>query len=78
MTADVQPLTDAQAKVYRWIVAYIEERGYSPTVREICRAFKFASPNGANCHLLPLRKKGWISWQERSPRTIRPVEVASA
>jgi repressor LexA len=77
MTTDVQPLTEAQASVYRWICGYITKHGYSPTVREIQTAFAWDSVNGAMCHLLPLRKKGWINWQENQARTIRPVEVAN-
>jgi repressor LexA len=78
MTTDVQPLTDAQANVYRWICEYVSRNGFSPTVRELQHAFKFSNPNGAYCHLVPLRKKGWINWQEHQARTIRPVEASHA
>ena len=71
-----QPLTDRQREILRWISLYIEQRGYSPTLREMCLAFKFASPNGAMCHLVPLARKGWITWNEGQPRTIRVLEVA--
>ena len=77
MTTTLQPLTEQQTKVYRWICDYVSRNGFSPTVRELQHAFKFASPGGAACHLVPLRKKGWISWQEHQARTIRPVEVAN-
>lgn len=68
-----QPITDRQREVYDWLVAYCETKGYSPTIREMCKAFGFNSPNGALCHLHPLRKRGWISWQENTSRTIRPI-----
>jgi SOS-response transcriptional repressor LexA len=74
--AEPQPLTKKQTDIYAWIVAYIESHGYSPTVREICKAFKFASPQGAHCHLRPLRKKGWVTWTDGASRTIRPTEVS--
>lgn len=67
------PITDRQREVYDWIVDFCETRGYSPTLRELCRAFKFHSPNGAVCHVRPLARKGWISWQPNQPRTIRPI-----
>lgn len=68
-----QPITARQREVYDWVVDYCETRGYSPTIREMCKAFGFNSPNGALCHLHPLRKRGWISWQENTSRTIRPI-----
>lgn len=67
------PLTDRQREVYDWIVDWCETKGYSPTIRELCTAFAFDSPNGAVCHLRPLAKKGWISWVPNQCRTIRPI-----
>lgn len=72
-TTQLGPLTDRQREIYCWIVNYIADHGYSPTVRELCLAFRFGSVNGAMCHLHPLRKKGWIAWNERQSRTIRPL-----
>ena len=77
-TTPIRPLTDRQREIYRWIVQYIANHGYSPTVRELCLAFRFGSVNGAMCHLHPLRKKGWIAWNERQSRTIRPLVGADA
>jgi len=73
MTTTLDPLTDRQQEIYAWIVTSIQRRGYSPTVRELCAAFSFASPNGARCHLRILRKKGYLDWQEKQSRTIRPL-----
>ena len=58
MTATIErkPLTPRQVEILTWLAGYIAERGYSPTVRELCLAFRFGSPNGAMSHLLPLRK----------------------
>ena len=67
------PLTDRQREVYDWIVDYCETYGYSPTVRELVKAFGFGSPNSALCHLKPLAKKGWIRWTPHRSRTIRPI-----
>lgn len=74
-TTERIPLTERQREILNWIVAYIARNGFSPTVRELCLAFNFASPNGAMSHLLPLRKKGWIEWQEGHSRTIRPIAL---
>jgi repressor LexA len=65
--------TDRQRAVYEWVVDYCEAHGYSPSIRELMAAFGFKSPNGAMAHLHPLRKKGFITWNDRRSRTIRPI-----
>jgi hypothetical protein len=37
-------------------------------------AFGWSTPNATMCHLLPLRKKGYVDWMDRSPRTLRPLK----
>lgn len=70
-TTPLVPLTERQREILVWLFRYIDEHGYSPTVRELCHAFSFGSPNGAMCHLVPLRKKGWLTWQDGHARTLR-------
>ena len=77
-TTPIRPLTDRQREIYRWIVQHIATHGYSPTVRELCLAFGFASPSGAMCHLLPLRAKGYLAWNDRQARTIRTLQEVEA
>lgn len=77
MTTAEKPTTDQitprQREVYDWIVDYCEVRGYSPTIRELCQHFGWSSPNGAMCHLNALKSRGWLSWNSRQSRTIRPL-----
>lgn len=54
-------LTAAQARMRDWIAAYIAEHGYSPSIREIGSAVGIASPNGVECHLQALERKGAIN-----------------
>lgn len=70
------PLTNRQREILAWLARYIADHGYSPTVREVCQAFNFAAVNGAMAHLRPLRKKGWITWQDGHARTLRITEGA--
>jgi repressor LexA len=63
------PLTDQQARVLEWITA--NQALYSPTVREIARAFGFRSPNGVTCHLAALERKGYV----KRHSTARGIEV---
>jgi repressor LexA len=53
-------LTDRQREILDFICEIITERGYPPSVREVCLRFGIASPNGAQRHLVALEKKGYI------------------
>jgi len=76
-TTEPRPLTKAQRRVLKFIERYHAEHYYAPTIRDICTEFGFASPNGAACHLHALRKKGYITWAEKTSRTIRPTRAAT-
>src|SRR5947209_5078850 len=52
--------TEKQQAIYEFIRERIENRGYGPSIREICDAFNIKSPNGVMCHLKALVKKGMI------------------
>ena len=69
-------LTKKQEKVFSFIREKITDRGYGPTIREICDEFGFASPNGAMGHLRALVKKGVISRTANSSRSIELTEMA--
>lgn len=69
----------AQA-VYDYIVSYIEERSYPPTVREICAAVSLKSTSTVHMHLKTLESKGYIRMDPSKQRTIsvvRPPERES-
>jgi repressor LexA len=68
-----EPITDAARRVYDAIVDHIDAKGFAPTVRELCGILDIASPNGVECHLKTLERRGWITRTERQARTIRPI-----
>lgn len=53
-------LTGKQASVLTYIRAYIRERGYPPTVREVALHLGGVSTNAAQGHLVALERKGWL------------------
>ena len=69
-----RPLTPRQQEVFEFIWMFREQRGYCCTVREVGNHFGWTT-NGVVCHLWPLRKKGWITWEDGQSRTLRPTEV---
>ena len=70
----MEELTDRQEEVLDYILRMLEERGYPPSVREICDAFGFSSTRGALRHLEALERKGFIS---RAPGA-RAIQVRDA
>lgn len=73
MICEREKLTDRQQLVYEYVWKFHEQRGYCPTVRDICRHFGFRSPNSAHGHLRALKRKKWIDWEPHHGRTIRAV-----
>lgn len=66
-------LTDRQQLVLDFIRQSIVDRGYPPTLREICKPLGTRSTNGARNHLAALERKGFIVRDEANARGIRLV-----
>lgn len=66
-------LTPRQLDVYRQIVAHVVDAGRMPTLRELCERLELSSTNAAREHLAALERKGWISRQSETSRSIRLI-----
>ena len=64
-------LTKRQQQVLDFIINYIRDIGYPPTVREVAKEFKISS-KGAYDHLVAIEKKGYI---KRNPTKPRAIEI---
>lgn len=64
-------LTKRQQQVLDFIINYLKNTGYPPTVREVGNEFKISS-KGAYDHLIAIEKKGYI---KRSPTKPRAIEI---
>jgi len=53
-------LTDKQERILNFIVEYVNEKGYPPSIREIGNAFEISSLRGVTVHLDALERKGYI------------------
>ena len=69
-----RPPTERQQEIWLFVKAFRANHGYCCTIREVCEHFGFDSPNGAMCHLWPLRRKGWLTWEDKQSRTLRPLK----
>jgi repressor LexA len=69
-----QSLTPRQRRVLQAIESFGYRHGYSPTLREIGEAVGLASTSTVSYHLSCLQDKGYLSRDERRPRTavVRP------
>jgi len=67
----MEPLTNAQQELYDYLVDYINENQYSPSIRQMMTAMKLRSPAPIQSRLERLRNKGYIDWNEGKARTIR-------
>ena len=70
----MEKLTDKQEIVLDIIKGYIQEHGYSPTIREFCEIVGVNSPATMHYHLKRLKKKGYIDYIFNRNRTIRVIE----
>lgn len=59
--------------MYQFIVKYISDVGYAPTVREICKAVDLKSTSNVYAHLVHLELEGRIETKPYSPRAIKVI-----
>lgn len=67
-------MTDKQKKIYDIIKKFIEENGYSPTIREIGEIANLNSTSTVYQHLIALENKGYITTKIGKSRTIKVVK----
>lgn len=66
----VEGLTERQRQTLQFIAETVDERGYPPSVREICDALGLASSSTVHSHLQALQKKGYVRIDPTKPRAI--------
>ncbi len=74
-------LTAKQARIYEYILAFTEQNGYPPSVREIADAVGLKSPSTVHFHLKSLEEAGVITrgaGKTRAITAVRRVEMPEA
>ena len=64
-------LTDKQQQILDFVNSQVEEKGYPPSVREICSAVGFKSTSTVHSYLEKLEKSGMILKDPTKPRALR-------
>jgi SOS-response transcriptional repressor LexA len=75
------PLTARQAEVLAVVARHIRERGYAPTLRELCATLSIRSTNSVSDHLRALVRKGWLrhdAWKSRGLALVGASDAAPA
>lgn len=67
-------ITDKQREILEYIKKEILNRGYPPTVRDICEAVNLKSTSSVHSHLETLEKNGYIKRDPTKPRAIEIVD----
>jgi len=67
-------LTKKQNKILVLIQEYINQHGYPPSYRELAAMMNLVSSSTVKCYLDILKKKGYLNWEERRPRTLHIIE----
>jgi repressor LexA len=63
-------LTKRQQEIWEFLVAYVDDHGYPPTVREIGEHVGLASPSTVHAHLANLERAGLIKRDPTKPRAL--------
>jgi repressor LexA len=66
-------LTARQQEIHQFLMAYVDEHGYPPTVREIGDAVGLASPSTVHAHLANLERVGLIRRDPTKPRAVELI-----
>jgi repressor LexA len=67
-------LSDKEQKILDFVNKQVEELGYPPSVREICRAVGFSSTSTVHGYLEKLKQKGLIDKDPAKPRALRVIK----
>lgn len=65
---------DVQSEIYEFIRQEVLDKGYPPSVREICAKVGLSSTSTVHSHLSKLEKKGLIKRDPTKPRAIEIIK----
>ena len=67
-------ITDKQSQILEYIKSEILNKGYPPSVRDICQAVDLKSTSSVHSHLESLEKNGYIRRDPTKPRNIEILD----
>jgi len=73
-----EPLTQLESRVYHYMIDFLAENTYQPSIREIARKFRIKSTKTVSDLLHSLEHKGYIERDESRSRGVRLLGFAAA
>jgi SOS-response transcriptional repressor LexA len=73
----MKKLTRAQLNVLDAISKNLKRNKYPPSVQEICDLSGLKSKSTVHRHLLNLKEKGFLHWEDGQPRTLKIIKDVS-
>src|SRR5262245_60188828 len=73
-----EPLTPIERRVYHYMIDFLAENTYQPSIREIARKFRIKSTKTVSDLLHALESKGYIERDESRSRGVRLLGFAAA
>ena len=67
-------ITEKQSQILEYIKSEILNKGYPPSVRDICQPVNLKSTSSVHSHLETLEKNGYIRRDPTKPRTIEIID----
>jgi repressor LexA len=73
-----EPLTQLEGRVYHYLIDFLAENTYQPSIREIAKQFRIKSTKTVSDLLHSLESKGYIQRDESRSRGVRLLGFAAA
>jgi repressor LexA len=73
-----EPLTQIERRVYHYLIDFLSDNTYQPSIREIARKFRIKSTKTVSDILIALAKKGYIERQDARSRGVRIIGYSAA
>ena len=73
-----EPLTQLERRVYHYMIDFLAENTYQPSIREIAKKFRIKSTKTVSDLLHALANKGYIERDESRSRGVRLLGYAAA
>ena len=73
----MREVSDKQSEIYEFLKTFTDNKGYPPSVREICEAVGLRSTSSVHGHLKRLESKGLIKRDPTKPRALEIIDHSS-
>lgn len=70
----MRQVSEKQNEIYEFLKTYTDNKGYPPSVREICEAVGLKSTSSVHGHLKRLESKGLIKRDPTKPRALEIID----